>query len=173
MASGKRPLLYWDTSVLLAWIKNENRPNREMDGVNDVAQGIIKGHFTLLTSVMTHTEVLESTLSPDAQAKFMALFKRRNCQMVATDHRIAALSSEIRNYYQMQKLKDGLPSLSSPDAIHLATAIHYTVKEFHTFDERDQPNKRRGLIPLTICKPPIPPMVQGELYASGTNAPAS
>lgn len=156
MASGK-PLIYWDTSVLLAWIKNESRPNREMDGVNDVADGIQKNHFILLTSVLTDTEVLQSTLSDEAKTKLRDLFKRRNCQMVNADHRITRLSSEIRDYYQHQQQK----KISTPDAIHLATAIHYAVKEFHTFDE--------PLIPLsgnvaghnlTICKPPIPPMIQ-------------
>ena len=168
MASGK-PLIYWDTSVLLAWIKNESRPNREMDGVDDVADDIQKNHFILLTSVITDTEVLQSTLSDEAKTKLRDYFKRRNCQMVNADHRITRLSSEIRDYYQQQKKRDGLPSLTTPDAIHLATAIHYTVKEFHTFDERDDPKKRRALIPLSgnvaghnliICKPPIPTMSQ-------------
>jgi predicted nucleic acid-binding protein len=171
MRSGK-PILYWDTSVLLAWIKNESRPNREMDGVNDIAEAIHKNHYILLTSVMTDTEVLESTLTDEAKAKFQGLFKRKNCQMASTDHRISRLSSEIRNFYQLQRKVDGLPPLSSPDAIHLATAIHYEAKEFHTFDERDQPKKRRALIPLSgnvaghnliICKPPVPPMVQMPL----------
>lgn len=168
MPSG-RPVLYWDTSVLLAWIKNEARAKREMDGVNDIAQAIHNNHFTLLTSVITETEVLESTLTDEAKAKFRDLFKRRNCQMVNLDQRITRLSSQIRDYYHQQKAIDGLPDLSTPDAIHLATAIHYKVKEFHTFDERDDPKKRRALIPLNgnvagynlvICKPPIPPMMQ-------------
>ncbi|SRR6266446_721439 len=167
MRSGK-PVLYWDTSVLLAWIKNESRPNKEMDGVSDVAQSIHKNHYILLTSVITDTEILESTLSDDAKAKFRDLFKRKNCQMAAADQRITRLSSEIRDYYHQKKKIDGLPSLSTPDAIHLATAIHYSVREFHTFDERDDPKKRRALIPLSgnvaghpliICKPPIPPQM--------------
>lgn len=168
MASGRKPVIYWDTSVLLAWIKDEVRPGREMEGVADVANSIFKGHYTLMTSVMTLTEVLDSSLTTEAKDKFQAIFKRRNCQLVATDHRISALSSSLRDYYQIQKLIDGLPSLGSPDAIHLATAIHNSVVAFHTFDERDQPKKRRGLIPLSgnvagkynllICKPPPPPL---------------
>jgi len=172
MPSG-RPILYWDTSVLLAWIKDETRPNREMDGVNDIAEAIHKNHYILLTSVITDTEILESTLTEEAKAKFHGLFKRRNCQMVNTDHRITRLSSDIRDYYHQQKAIDGLPDLSTPDAIHLGTAIHYKAKELHTFDERNDPKKRRALIPLSgnvaghnlmICKPPIPPMVQSKLF---------
>jgi predicted nucleic acid-binding protein len=164
--------LYWDTSVLLAWIKDEKRPNREMDGVNDVAEAITKGHYILLTSVFTQAEVLNSTLSDEARIKFRGLFQRKNCQMTAADQRVISLSHDLRDHYQKQKAIDSLPSLGTPDAIHLATAILYEVKEFHTFDERDEPRKRRALIPLsgnvaghnlTICKPPIPPMVQQRI----------
>ena len=136
-----------------------------MEGVRDVAMGVHKNHCTLLTSTITETEVLASMLSPEARAKFRELFMRRNCQMVSADHRITRLSSELRDHYQIQKAIDGLPSLSTPDAIHLATAIHYKASEFHTFDERDDPKKRRALIPLNgnvaghalvVCKPPVP-----------------
>ena len=166
MAKGK-PVIYWDTSVLLSWIKGEIRPDRQMDGVEDVAKSIMANHCVMLTSVMTQTEVLESSLTPEASEKFKLLFQRRNCQMVATDRRIATLASELRNYYQLQKVVDGLPALSSPDATHLATAIHFEVSEFQTFDARDEPKKRRGLLPLNgnvaghnllIRMPPIPPL---------------
>ena len=72
--AGTEPTYYWDSCLFLAWIKDEERPGREMDGVYDVAESISKNHFTLLTSVMAQTEVLESFLTPEAQAKFVALF---------------------------------------------------------------------------------------------------
>jgi hypothetical protein len=58
--------------------------------------------------------------------------------------------------------------LLTPDAIHLATAIHYNADEFHTFDgskprtPRDKRYTRSGLLlldgnvaghGLTVCKP--------------------
>ena len=164
MPTGK-PIIYWDTCVILAWIKNESRPNNEMDGVNEVARQIHNNEVILLTSAFTDIEVLQSTLNDDARDKFDKLFKRKNCQKAAIDHRITALSSEIRDYYQSRKDIDQLPTITSPDAVHLATAIHYNADVFHTFDENNIINRRRALIPLSgnvaghnllICKPPLP-----------------
>jgi predicted nucleic acid-binding protein len=165
MRTGK-PIIYWDTSVFLAWIKDENRPNREMDGVNDVAHKILADHVILLTSTLTSAEILESTLNEIAKRRFTDLFKRKNLQRASADERVMELTSKIRDYYQQKKEVDQLPTLTTPDAIHLATAILYGASEFHTFDENNEVRKRRALLPLNgnvagyplvICKPPIPP----------------
>jgi predicted nucleic acid-binding protein len=164
MRAGK-PILYWDTSVFLAWIKDENRPNKEMDGVNDVANKIHKDLVTLLTSTLTRAEILESTLNDIAKQRFTDLFKRKNFQQASPDERVMDLTSKIRDYYQQRKEDDQLPTLTTPDAIHLATAILYGASEFHTFDANNETRKRRALLPLNgniagyplvICKPPIP-----------------
>jgi len=171
MKRGK-PLIYWDTSVFLAWIKNEERPNNEMAGVNDVALKIHSDQIILITSTVTEMEILESTLDDLAKKRYSDLFKRKNCQPVILDPKITPLTHELRDYYQKQKAIDRLPTLTTPDAIHLATAIFHGATEFHTFDENNEPRKRRALIPLSgnvagcyplvICKPPIP--VQGLLF---------
>jgi len=171
MRPGKSTI-YWDTSVFLAWIKDEKRPNNEMDGVNDVANKIHKDHVILLTSTLIKAEILESTLSETAKQRFTDLFKRKNIQQVAPYEKIMELTSKIRDYYQQQKINDQLPTLTTPDAIHLATAIIYGAREFHTFDENNEVRKRRALLPLNgnvagyplvICKPPIPP--QQDLFS--------
>ena len=164
MPPGK-PIIYWDTCVFLALIKDEKRPNNEMDGVNDVANKLYKDHITLLTSDITEGEILASMLSDEAKQKLKDMFKRRNCRSVSADKKVNRLASEIRDYYQQQKAIDGLPTLLLPDAIHLATAILYSADELHTFDGNDDRNRRRALLPLNgnvaghtlkICKPPIP-----------------
>jgi predicted nucleic acid-binding protein len=162
--SGKQQIIYWDTSVLLAWIKDEPRPNHEMDGVNDIADKIHKNNIILLTSVITDTEVLDSMLNDSEKQRLADFFKHPNCQKVDVDPKISQLTSNIRDYYQQQKLINNSPTLTVPDAIHLATAIHYEANAFHTFDE----GKKGGLNllslngnvagnPLVVCKPPIPP----------------
>ncbi len=79
------------------------------------------------------------------------------------------MAGEIRDYYQKRKELDDLPTVTTPDAVHLATAILHDVDEMHTFDQNDKPNKRRALIPLSgnvaghkliICKPEL---AQGNL----------
>lgn len=172
MKAGK-PIIYWDTCVFLAWIKNESRANNEMHGVEDVANKIHKDHVILITSALTTTEILESTLGDIAKKRFNDLFKRRNCRLCSVDQRVLQKAHNIRDFYQRQKAVDGLPTVTTPDAIHLATAIHYDATEFHTFDQNDKPNRVRALLPLngnvagyplTICKPPIPKIIQKPLF---------
>ena len=137
-----------------------------MEGVNDIANKIHSNHITLITSSVTSAEILESTLDDVAKQRLSELFKRKNFQQVAADNRIMELTHEIRDYYQQRKEIDQLPTVTTPDAIHLATALIYEANEFHTFDENNETRKRRALLPLNgnvaghaliICKPPIPP----------------
>ena len=64
------------------------------------------------------------------------------------------LATEIREYYQVLKLsrRSNLPTLETPDAIHVATAIHFNCDMLFTFDEADRETgclPKRGLIPLS------------------------
>lgn len=158
---GDKPLVYWDTSIFLAWLQDEQRKPGEMDGVRECVSGVNSGNIVLVTSHITKTEILESMMAPEAQESLERLLKRRNVRSIAVDGRVGSLSSKLRDYYQKQRAIDGGPPLSTPDAIHLATAIIYQVDEFHTFDEEDSPDSL-GLIPLSgnvagynlvICKP--------------------
>ncbi len=88
-------------------------------------------------------------------------------RMDLTLRKIEGKRLQYRDYYQQRKTTDNLPTLTTPDAIHLATAIIYRANEFHTFDEHNETRKRRALLPLNgnvagypivVCKPPIPPI---------------
>jgi predicted nucleic acid-binding protein len=161
---GAKIKLYWDACVLLAWLKNEKRLPGEMEGLRDVVARIDSGEYILVASVLLRTEVLTSSLTPEAANKFEMVLRRGNVTVRNIDDRIATLASELRVYYENQKKIDGRPSLATPDSLHLATAIHYRVDEFHTFDEKDKGNGR-GLLPLNgnvggyrlmVCKPSVP-----------------
>jgi hypothetical protein len=78
------------------------------------------------------------------------------------DSKIASLAHDIRDHYMVRKDEFDGKTLSTPDAIHLATAVLYRVDEFHTFDGGGSSSKSLGLIPLSgdvgghklmICKP--------------------
>jgi hypothetical protein len=80
---------------------------------------------------------------------------------IGMETKIASVAHDLRDYYSTRKAEFGGKTLSTPDAIHLATAIIYRVTEFHTFDN-DGDAKSLGLLPLsgdvggnrlTICKP--------------------
>lgn len=89
------------------------------------------------------------------------LFKRSNVQSIPAGSRITGLAGTIRDYYQVRRDENDGRGISTPDAIHLATAIHSRATAFYTFD-KDGDKQFLGLIPLSgnvaghpllICKP--------------------
>jgi predicted nucleic acid-binding protein len=122
----------------------------------EVAQLIDKNQAIVVASSIIRIEILACTLSDEAREKLQKWFRRKNFQEIAVDKRIALLAHDIRNFYQQNK--QNAINIKTPDAIHLATAIHYQVNQFHTFDGQ----RKRGLLRLsgnvaghnlTICKP--------------------
>ena len=148
----KQRVVYWDANIFLAWLNNEiaSHPKEEMDGIQEQLTLLKKGQLHLATSVITFTEILESGVPTNARETLDKLFQRRNYHKIDVNSRITDISHEIRNYYQHQKAVDGLPTVTTPDAIHLATAIYFDCDTFHTFDEKDDARRgRRALIPLS------------------------
>lgn len=157
--AGGNPVYYWDTCLFLAWLKDEERPTGEMDGVRDVIERSKRREVKLVTSVLTSVEVLAAKIPVGLDSLFHGLMKRIN--RVGVESKCAGLAHDLRNYYIAKAAEYGGKTLSTPDAIHLATAILYRVDAFHTFD-CDGSSKSLGLIPLsgnvgghrlTICKP--------------------
>lgn len=147
MAGVSQPVYYWDTCIFLAWLKDEERRTGEMDGVRDIIQRMKRRDVKLMTSVLTIIEVLETKIPVGIDSAFKDLLKRMSRQGV--DIRVASLASDLRNHYA----KNGR-SLHVPDAVHLATAIHYRADEFHTFDEQLIAfSGNVGDHRLIICKP--------------------
>lgn len=145
---GANPLYYWDTCLFLSWLKDEERPSGEMDGVREIIDRQRKRDCRIMTSVITGVEVLQAKIPAGVDTMFTALMKR--VARVGVDAKVAQIAHDIRNHYAQAGKK-----LATPDALHLATAIIYRADEFHTFDGDD-------LIPLSgnvaghklvICKP--------------------
>ena len=142
----KIPVYYWDTCIWISWLLNESRSNNEMDGVIEVIEKIEKKQVIVITSDLIAVELLPCKFPQEAMNQFDKIFSKRNVQKKGVDNRIFGIAQNIRNWRS---------SLTVPDAVHLATAIHYQADQFHTFDEDD-------LLPLDgnvaghalrICKP--------------------
>ena len=155
----KPRLLYWDSCIFLAWLKDENRAEGEMSGLMSVVREIEKKKFSVITSVITITEVLPVSSGPEVITKFKELFQRSNFQMINVDERIASKASEIRNHYVTESKQGKRQSLGFADILHLATAINIEASIFHTFDGSGE---KQGLLdlngdvagyPLVIEKP--------------------
>ena len=50
-----KPIFYWDTNIFIAWVKNEDRPTGEMDGVLEIAEKIHRNEAILITSSLLMT----------------------------------------------------------------------------------------------------------------------
>lgn len=155
--SGEEPTIYWDACVLLAWLNEEDRPAGEMEGVHGWAKEVYAGDAQLLTSTLVRTEVLDPVSDEDAREAFEGFLDRPNVTEIDVHPPISREAQRIRAYYG----SESRPTVCTPDAIHLASAIVYEADEFHTFDRNDT-DKCRGLLPLsgnvagvnlTICKP--------------------
>ena len=155
-----KPIYYWDACVFIDWLMSSksSRTSEEMNGISSVAQLIDKNQAILVASSIVRIEILACTLYEETQEKLTQLFMRKNFQEIAVDKRIASLAHDIRNFYQQEK--QNAINIKTPDAIHLATAIHYQVNQFHTFDGK----RKRGLLRLSgnvaghnlkICKPQV------------------
>lgn len=157
--AGAEPIYYWDSCLFIAWLKDEQRPTGEMDGVREIIQRSQRKEVKIVTSVLTKVEVLSGHIPVGLNTLFSGVMKR--IHPISMDIKVADLAHDLRDHYSNNRSQHGGKILSTPDAIHLATAILYRVTEFHTFD-RDGDAKHLGLLPLsgdvgghrlTICKP--------------------
>jgi len=138
MPTGKDHIVYWDTCVFLAWMKDEKRPAGDMEGLGKIADLVERAQLILITSTLTRAEILQSQTPVDAMKKYDNLLRRSNVVAQNLDLPIAKLTSDLMDFYLKSDFE-----LLTPDAIHLATALHYNAHEFHTFDGADATKKPR------------------------------
>lgn len=148
------PKAYVDSCVFISMLTGERRKGDESLHVAGLAKELEDGDLIAVTSALTQTEILECTLTPQQRIVMSRLMRPPKVQVKDASQQISLLAAEIRNYYQQEKLagRSNLPTVETPDAIHLATAIYYDCPVMLTFDENDTPNgtrPKRGLIPLS------------------------
>jgi len=147
--AGDKPIICVDTCILIAWITGEQRPIDDMQGLASLGRQVDCNEVVLIASALFKVEMLESRTPKPALDQLEKLFKRSNVKAIPADMRVMSLAGEIRSYYQNQRSIDGKPGLCTPDAIHLATAIHAKASVFLTFDKYGNKDCR-GLIPLSL-----------------------
>lgn len=140
MKAGKR-IFYWDTAVLLAWLMDERHwPASVLEGIQDVVSEVENGKAIMFTSSITRSEIFMGRLAHEQKDKYAKLMMRRNVTEIAPDARVMDRASAIREHYANETPKR---SISTPDAIHLATAIIYKADEFQTMDGLEQGGAKR------------------------------
>ncbi len=150
---GNKKIIYWDSGIFIAWIKNEARQNNELDGIADCVEQVYKGQAIIaISSFAIKLEVLKVKMTSAEKRKFELLCKGRKVQKLPFTPIIEDIAVKIREHYVAQQL-----SIGSMDCTHLATAIYYReVDAFYTFDDKLlRLNGDVGVDNLVICKPPI------------------
>jgi predicted nucleic acid-binding protein len=140
---------YWDTAPLIAWLTDERREDpSEMSGLAEVLEMVDRDRAVIMTSVLWRAEILDLGLSAVQRRKLDAAFDGLTVIELQVDSRIMELAGEIRAFQKKSKSKSEIKYVSVPDAIHLASAIHYEAHEFHTFDGKRKGINSGGLLTL-------------------------
>lgn len=128
-------IVYWDSCVYITFLKGgEQRDEVDINAMKDMATRLRRREITLLASVLVLTEVLDAHLPAGVDRMFEDIFNLDNVEKVNVDAPIARLAHDLRNHYIVNGEEFGGKTLTTPDAIHLATAIIRRASEFHTFD---------------------------------------
>ncbi|MBT6228234.1 MAG: PIN domain-containing protein, partial [Candidatus Scalindua sp.] len=132
-------IIYWDTCVWISLLGNSKCQAFEQAGIDDVIRMVDDNEVTLITSVITRVEILKGKLTDDIADKYLdTLENNPNIEEIEVHRYIAQKAHEIRSYYRKQG-----SNISTPDVLHIATAITGMADEMHTFDGG---GKKRGLL---------------------------
>jgi predicted nucleic acid-binding protein len=145
--SGKREkirLIYWDSCVFFAYIKQETCWSEDvMKGIDQIIEQAYAGQVAIVTSAITIAEVLQSNMKSEDKERYQKTFSHPNLQVMDVDRRISSKAAVIREFYQ-----NATTTMALGDAFHVATAIHYNVAELQTLDGAGKHVKRLDLLKL-------------------------
>lgn len=164
--AAKIPVVYWDACVFISKIQGD--PDR-IDIIEELVGLAKKEKLIIATSVITEGEVIRwpshgaTDPHPDADQLIDDFFKNPWILRRTVD---GAIMGHVR------RLRAANKGLRLPDAIHVATALRYSVSCLHTYDHDDL-IKRSGKLSLDgksflkISKPEHPgrPLFNRDLEA--------
>lgn len=142
----KKLTYYWDACIFYEWLGKETiKPNKK-SGIQQILNENKKQENLIITSVITHLEVLPSKLDDKGandESDYLALFDAEHFSEIEMSTNIVLLAREIRDFYYIPPNENGQNSkmMDLGDAIHLATAVIYKADEFHTRDEDSKGSK--------------------------------
>lgn len=146
------PLYYWDSCVMLSYINGMPGRLPHIEGLM-----LCSGKdLQIVTSLFSITEVAFAKLEQDKKAldaeteqKIAKLwFAGSPIQLIEFYELLAQRAAKL-----IRAAVEEDWSLKPGDAIHLATADHFRVKEFHTYDEKLDKFKKITETHFDICRP--------------------
>jgi len=142
--SGKNkrlPSYYFDACVYLAYLRWEEASygKPRIRAIESIWKQSERGGVIIATSAITLTEVLSHKLDSKSEKKFLQAIQTGIHQCEDATPPITMRARQYRDFYQASPVKcpdgNGIRSdLTTPDAIHLATASILNCEQFLTFD---------------------------------------
>ena len=127
----KEDVICWDSSVFISWLRGGEGEDRDR-AIRSLVERVEAGDYKVVVSTLLYVEVLERNMSERAMEQFKKFIQNRAMiSIVAVDIRVARKAQMIRD-----TLRKKSENVSTPDAVHIATAIVSEAKFFHTFDDR-------------------------------------
>lgn len=124
----RRSVVYWDSAAFLAVI-NQDKSAEELLKCNDVWAAAQKGLVHIVTSTLTSAEVIymkgTPKLDPAKRSLVSNFFRQTFISQKPLTREIAELARDI--------VWD--TPIKPKDAVHVATAAFYKLRQIHTFDE--------------------------------------
>ena len=126
--------VYWDSNVGLGLINGEAKKLRAIEDVYNAARS---GSYEIWTSTLSFVEVFrikgeEQNPKPypsEPLDKIEEVFEQEFVKLVPVDVEVAKLARRL--------LRENRALPSRPDAIHLASALIWSVETLHTYDGND------------------------------------
>lgn len=129
MAGSRVPRLYWDTSVFLCFLSEEEKERRDI--CEDVLHAGKDGRIEIVTSMFTLVEVIRPKaikhpypLTEEQVSKLHGMFRWQWLKKIQVHEQLAIEASHLARAY----------GLKPADAIHAATAIAEKCDELQRWD---------------------------------------
>jgi predicted nucleic acid-binding protein len=158
MTGTSRERVYLDTNVILDWV-SRRLDSGSHSGVGGLIGAICSNQLDAVVSDIARLEVMECKSEPTMWKAWTSLRARRNVQVAGCTRAVMDRAAEIRNHYQ--GLKDsGVTTKrapSTPDVIHVATALIFDCQTMYSFDQGRKANDTSPLDmgPLVMAKYPL------------------
>lgn len=145
---------YWDSCIFICLLsrKAQDQRPKEFAIIGDCYRNfVLPGRLKIITSTVVIPEVLACKLPGRTSKSFDDLLALDNVDAIDADEEIMRRAHDLRNWSaQRHGVGPVNHTITTPDAIHLATAIRHASGEMWTFDEKgDSRAREQGLIPLS------------------------
>lgn len=143
--SGKRPVIYWDSSAFLALLMGERTHGQGVyEALASQAASFDRGQIILAISTVGITEILSIDIPDEPAERFENMIRRSNFQTIALSDTVARQAARLRQHcYGRERNGAGEPFvLSTPDALHVVSAMLIKADVLVTLDSNNKTVKR-------------------------------